>query len=275
VRSGRSVTPAPSATPTSSRRALRSQEAARPSRRRTLVRGLRAWFPRSAVLVALATATIGVPLVQAAAPGDASAVDVAAAQLPSSYPTAYDILSAAWQDPTPTSVLAAAPPDARVAQTVSRSFDRDPLPGCDGQARGASRNGQVPAKDLCTLWDGKQMLRGDAAVALSELNRNFHAAFGRNMCITDSYRSLAEQRRVAYQKPGLAATPGTSNHGWGLAIDFCTSENRSSAVMKWLGENGPIYGWDNPDWARRGGAGAYEPWHWEYVPGTTELGTNY
>ena len=83
------------------------------------------------------------------------------------------------------------------------------------------------------------------------------------------------QRRLAYTKPGLAATPGSSNHGWGLAIDLCGAETNSSAAMGWLAENGPAYGWANPDWARRGGSGAYEPWHWEYVPGTTAMGTNY
>ncbi len=142
-------------------------------------------------------------------------------------------------------------------------------------ARAASANGQIPSSDLCQLWDPNQMLRGDAAVALSELNLGFRASFGRDICLTDSYRSLSEQRRLAYLKPGLAASPGTSNHGWGLAIDLCTSENRSQSVMAWLADNGPVYGWDNPAWARPGGSGAYEPWHWEYVPGTSAMGTNY
>jgi hypothetical protein len=227
------------------------------------------------VLVALAAATIVVPLVDAMGEPGASAVAAAAVEVPATYPSAYDVLASAAQQTTPTSLLAAVPGADRAVDLASRSVERDLLPGCDGQAREASANGQIPEGDLCALWDGGQMLRGDAAVALSELNRNFRAAFGRDMCITDSYRSLAEQRRVAYAKPGLAATPGTSNHGWGLAIDLCTSENRSQSVMSWLSENGPTYGWDNPDWARRGGSGAYEPWHWEYVPGTTALGTDY
>jgi hypothetical protein len=45
--------------------------------------------------------------------------------------------------------------------------------------------------------------------------------------------------------------------------------------MSWLSANGPTFGWTNPDWALRGGSGPYEPWHWEYLPGTTELGTDY
>lgn len=274
MRSGQSTQQVPSLTPPPSRRALRGSTGAPATKRSARARSLPHWIPRSAVLVALAAATIVVPLADSAS-SQSTVVDAAAVALPTGLPTAYDVLSSSVQQSTPTSLLAAVPIAQRVSSTVSRSFERDPLPGCDGKAREASANGQIPASDLCELWVPNQMLRGDAAVALSELNMNFRAAFGRNICLTDSYRTLAEQRRLAYTKPGLAASPGTSNHGWGLAIDLCTAENRSQAVMSWLSENGPTFGWDNPDWARRGGSGAYEPWHWEYVPGTTELGTNY
>ena len=255
-----------SVTSSTSRRALRGPQG---SGRRS--GWLARWVPRTAVLVALASATIAVPLADTVL----SRTDPFAAAAPVGYPSAVDVLSSAQLTSTPTSLLAAVRGASLVSDTSSRSFERDPLPGCDGEAREAGSNGQVPASDLCTLWDGRQMLRGDAAVALAELNQNFNAAFGRDMCITDTYRTLSEQRRVAAVKPGLAATPGTSNHGWGLAIDLCASENRLTSVMSWLADNAPTYGWDNPDWARRGGSGAYEPWHWEYVPGTTALGTNY
>lgn len=274
MKSGQSTTAVPSLTPAPSRRAMRGSASTPARTRTTRFRSLPHWVPRSAVLLALASATIVVPLADSAS-SQGSAVDVAAVALTTGLPTAYDVLSSSVQQSTPTSLLAAVPVAQRISNTVSRSFERDPLPGCDGEAREASANGQIPAADLCELWVSGQMLRGDAAVALSELNMNFRAAFGRDICLTDSYRTLAEQRRLAYTKPGLAASPGTSNHGWGLAIDLCTSENRSQSVMSWLSENGPTFGWDNPDWARRGGSGAYEPWHWEYVPGTSELGTNY
>lgn len=264
-----------STTSAPSRRALRdSRTTPGTSATRSRAAAAPSWLPRAGVLVALAAATIAVPLVSAAAPADVP--DAVALTAPAAdYPTAYEILSAGTPETTPTSVLAAVKGAERVAETVSRSLERESLPGCDGSARETGSNGQIPEADLCQLWEPGQMLRGDAAVALSELNSNFRAAFNRDICITDSYRTLAEQRRLAYTKPGLAASPGTSNHGWGLAIDLCTSENRSTAVMSWLSDNGPTFGWDNPDWARRGGSGAYEPWHWEYVPGTTEMGTNY
>lgn len=263
-------------TSATSRRALRDSRTT-PSTSTARPRPLSAprWLPRAGVLVALAAATIAVPLVSAASPTDAPPADAALTALSADYPTAYEVLSAGAPETTPTSVLAAVKGAERLAETVSRSLERESLPGCDGTAKETGSNGQIPESDLCQLWEPGQMLRGDAAVALSELNDNFRAAFSRDICITDSYRTLAEQRRLAYTKPGLAASPGTSNHGWGLAIDLCTSENRSTAVMSWLADNGPTFGWDNPDWARRGGSGAYEPWHWEYVPGTTEMGTNY
>lgn len=237
-------------------------------------RGARTWLPRAGVLGALAVATIAVPLVDHQA--EAATVDVEAVTVADlGYPSAYDVLAGGGEAATATSVLAAVQGAERVAAMASRAYDRDPLPGCDGEARPAGQNGLIPASDLCELWVSGQSLRGDAAVALAELNFNFRAAFGRDLCLTDSYRSLADQRRVAALKPGLAASPGTSNHGWGLAIDLCTSENRSTSVMSWLQDNGPTFGWDNPQWARAGGSGAYEPWHWEYVPGTSEMGTNY
>ncbi|MCV2394113.1 M15 family metallopeptidase [Actinotalea sp. M2MS4P-6] len=223
---------------------------------------------------ALAGATIGVPVAGALAPTPVGAVvGVVASDAPATAQILEASVSA--QAETPTTVLAPVTGALRDADAVSRSLDRDPLPDCNGVVELTSGNGQIPAKDLCTLWDGTNMLRGDAAVALTELNQNFKAALGHDLCITDSYRTLAVQRRLAYTKPGLAATPGTSNHGWGLAIDLCGTETHNSTVMAWLSENGPTFGWDNPAWARPGGSGAYEPWHWEYVPGTTKMGTNW
>ena len=64
------------------------------------------------------------------------------------------------------------------------------------------------------------------------------------------------------------AKPGTSRHGWGLAIDVWGATDNilgcSSPELLWLQINAPRFGWVNPEWARCGKAGA-EPWHWEYV----------
>ena len=256
-----------------SRAERRSRRPARGGAATTLSAVTGSWLPRSAILAALAVATIGVP-VSAEINGRQTPLEATGTDL-AGLPTAYEVLSGAPSDGTPTSLLAAVPGAVRMADSASRTLDRSPLPDCTGVAVDSAANGQIAAADLCALWDGTNMLRGDAAVTLAELNLTFRASFDRDLCITDSYRTLAEQRRLAYTKGGLAATPGTSNHGWGLAIDLCSSETNSSAVMTWLNDNGPTYGWENPPWAKRGGSGPHEPWHWEYVPGTVEKGTDW
>lgn len=63
------------------------------------------------------------------------------------------------------------------------------------------------------------------------------------------------------------ATPGTSMHGWGLAIDIWGASGLlscSSSELVWLQLFAPRFGWIHPEWAHCGQPGA-EPWHWEYV----------
>jgi len=270
VESGRTRTQASSAT---SRRQLHGAARARERRAPRSAGPVAAWAPRVAVLAALGVATIVIPVIEADSPV-AVAAQSAEAMVVTDVPTTYEVLAGSLDSVTPTSLLAAQPDAIRVDDT-SRSFDRSPLPDCDGQPTYGSSNGAVPTSDMCVLWDGVNMLRGDAAVTLAELNLNYRAAIGIDLCIIDSYRTLAEQRRLAYTKGGLAATPGTSNHGWGLAVDLCSSVTNSTASMDWLRANGATFGWTNPAWAQRSGSGPYEPWHWEYLPGTTELGTDY
>lgn len=71
------------------------------------------------------------------------------------------------------------------------------------------------------------------------------------------------------------AEPGTSVHGWGLAIDVWGAGDQTLSCMSpefiWMQNNGPRFGWVHPSWARCGGTGE-EPWHWEFAgnPLTTE-----
>lgn len=168
--------------------------------------------------------------------------------------------------------VASGPPGMLAAREIivsraSRSGERSVLPGCDGAAEVTDApNGQLPSSVLCTLWTGDKRLRADAAVALAKLNVAYKERFGENLCLTDAYRTLDEQRRLKAIKPGLAATPGTSEHGWGLAVDVCDGiETGSGSRYQWMRANADTYGWTNPDWARPGGSGPTEPWHWEFV----------
>lgn len=166
------------------------------------------------------------------------------------------------------SLLAA--PRTVIVTRASRGGERSVLPGCSGIPKSTNApNGQLPVNSLCTLWDPKHRLRADAAVALAKLNIAYKQRFGGDLCLTDSYRTLASQQRLKSIKPGLAATPGTSEHGWALAVDVCDGiQSGSGARFQWMRANASDYGWENPDWARAGG-GQFEPWHWEFASGTS------
>ncbi|WP_407320064.1 D-alanyl-D-alanine carboxypeptidase family protein [Isoptericola halotolerans] len=126
-------------------------------------------------------------------------------------------------------------------------------------------NGRIPASVLCDVpWAPGHMLRCDAAVQFEKLNEAYRDRFGTNIPLTDSYRSYDSQVAVRAAKPHLAAVPGTSNHGWGLAVDLSHPiSGGTSAEYAWLRVHGPDYGWDNPTWARPDGRKP-EPWHFEF-----------
>jgi hypothetical protein len=134
-----------------------------------------------------------------------------------------------------------------------------------GVAWGGYQNGQVPLTALAhpaqapTAW-----FRPDAAAAFDRLSAAYAARFGHALRVTDSYRDIAGQVSVAGRKPGLAARPGTSNHGWGLAADLAIG-GFGSADYEWVKANGPAYGWHCPAWAQQGGSKP-ESWHVEYTP---------
>lgn len=68
--------------------------------------------------------------------------------------------------------------------------------------------------------------------------------------------------KTYYLKLGMApsATPGTSNHGWGLAIDI--AHIGDGGRLDWLRDNATHYGWS---WEMQS-----EPWHLRYVLGDDE-----
>ncbi len=159
--------------------------------------------------------------------------------------------------------------DAFRMKAVARSAERGPIGDCDGKTPSATYgNGQIPSSELCYLpFAQGHKLRGDAAVQLIRLNAAFKAKFGEDLCLTDSYRSLSSQYSLAARKPGLAAKPGTSEHGLGLAIDMCDGPDQvGSARRTWFLDSAPDFGWENPAWAQPGGSRP-EPWHWEFFWG--------
>jgi D-alanyl-D-alanine carboxypeptidase len=62
-------------------------------------------------------------------------------------------------------------------------------------------------------------------------------------------------RKGLYANGGLGAVPGTSNHGWGVAVD---ADITNPATKAWLQANGHRFGFVE--------AVPREPWHWEFRP---------
>ncbi len=167
-------------------------------------------------------------------------------------------------------VLSAAELQALQAQGLAAAANQAHavVPNCSGNVTDPNAaNSRLAPADLCVLpWtDGKQV-RADAALALGRLNADYFAAFGTDLCVNSAYRSYDQQAQVKAERPGLAAPAGLSNHGWGLAVDLCAGvQDDTSPQWAWMVANAPAYGWDNPAWARAGGTGPHEPWHFEYV----------
>jgi LAS superfamily LD-carboxypeptidase LdcB len=79
--------------------------------------------------------------------------------------------------------------------------------------------------------------------------------------INSAYRTFADQQSVRRQYPNDSAEPGTSNHGFGVAVDFSTPSpyrriKQGDKLYDWLvAGNGAKFGFKRI---------ASETWHWEY-----------
>lgn len=134
------------------------------------------------------------------------------------------------------------------------------------QDNGNHRNGYFPASALCPI-DGHpgDMMRPSAARGLNALKRAYEQDLGEPLCITDTYRPYHEQVIVARQSPRLAAKPGSSKHGLGLAVDLCGGvESFGTREHLWMKQHAPLFGFFHPAWAEPNGS-MPEPWHWEYA----------
>lgn len=119
-------------------------------------------------------------------------------------------------------------------------------------------NGRIPAGELAPIGRGSHRLWAPAASGFRQLTQAA-AADGVTIGVTDSYRSFDAQvdvarRRGLYSEGGLAAAPGTSNHGWGLSLDLDLDDRAQS----WMRANADRFGFveDVPR----------EPWHWTFSP---------
>ena len=119
-------------------------------------------------------------------------------------------------------------------------------------------NGKVPDQALSKVGDTRHQLWAPAPNALEGLVAAAKRD-GVKIGITDSYRPYAEQvdlvrRKGLYSQGGLAAQPGTSDHGWGMAADL----DLNGKAQAWVRAKGPEFGF-HEDTPR-------EPWHWGFQP---------
>jgi len=118
-------------------------------------------------------------------------------------------------------------------------------------------NGRIPAEALAPI-PGGELLWGPAAEAFIQM-ANDAARDGITLPVIDAYRPYEDQVRLAdelglYSQGGLAAQPGTSQHGWGRAVDL----QLDPAALAWMRANAARYSFYETV--------PREDWHWEFHP---------
>ncbi|GEA89923.1 M15 family metallopeptidase [Cellulomonas cellasea] len=232
---------------------------------------------RAQVAAAPQGAATSASILAAADAVDAASATVAAAQ---SEWEAAAAEAAARAAPTATArpTAPAAPADEPAPAAGGRPVDAagnvlwvTSVPTADGDGS----NGNLPMSAMCRIpWGTDQLgyaqyLRCDAAEALTELEAAFRATFGESIAMDLTYRSYEDQVAMKQALGPLAARPGTSSHGLGIALDvqeWPDVYGFGTPRYEWLVANGPTYGWYAP--ARVRADAAYpEYWHFEYGPG--------
>ncbi len=126
-----------------------------------------------------------------------------------------------------------------------------------GRALGVARNGDFTATNTDPIPGGR--LWPEAAVTWNAMRAaaiadgiqpwEFMPAGPRS-----SARAIRDQRHFYANQPPPAAYPGTSNHGWAIAVDV-----KTRAAAAWLMRNVDRYGWSWDEGRRVG-----EWWHFRY-----------
>lgn len=121
-------------------------------------------------------------------------------------------------------------------------------------------NGRLSQRELASIGGG-YYLRHDAAAAFNAMCAEAQRRYGTRVLVISAYRTLEKQRYLweLYQsgRGNLAAYPGTSNHGWGLAVDLASPYMRQ--IVNAIGAK---YGWSK-SWSDA----PSEWWHIKYRPG--------
>jgi LAS superfamily LD-carboxypeptidase LdcB len=119
-------------------------------------------------------------------------------------------------------------------------------------------NGHIPASALEPVGNTSHKLWAPAAENLTRMIQDAKKD-GVTIGINETYRPYSEQvdlakRKGLYSQGGLAAKPGTSEHGWGMATDL----ELNSSAQSWMKQHASDYGFVNNV--------PRESWHWAYKP---------
>jgi len=149
------------------------------------------------------------------------------------------------------------------------------------------RNGNIPEDQLTRSEILAKNLSGDKPYLVNAAAKSFDSmisAFNKatfigkqNIIFTDGYRSLVRQTALKKKYGKYAASPGTSVHGLGLAVDMFwgvkTKTGKSYADRpvgykhpnyQWFHKNAWKFGWHNPPTLHDDAGSIDEFWHWEY-----------
>lgn len=185
---------------------------------------------------------------------------------------------AAWQEAQDAEAAAAAaaarrPTGGTGSSSCATTYQGPPFVSSIPTETGDGSNGNMPLSQMALVpWatdtvGTPQYLRADATGALTRLNDAFRAEFGDDLDVDLTYRDYATQVAMRKALGSVAAKPGTSSHGTGLAMDlqeWPCEYGFGTPQRDWLVANGPAYGWVSPSWARENGSNP-EYWHYEYV----------
>lgn len=125
-----------------------------------------------------------------------------------------------------------------------------------------SSNGRMTNAELRSIGGG-YYLANSAAASFNAMSAEARRRWGRSITVVAGYRTYDKQvyfwNLYRSGRGNLAAYPGTSNHGWGLAVDL------SSQWCRWaVDQIGRKYGWS------KGCSDAQsEWWHIKYNPSCT------
>ncbi|MBE1874993.1 M15 family metallopeptidase [Myceligenerans pegani] len=132
-------------------------------------------------------------------------------------------------------------------------------------------SGRLADQRLAAIpWAPEYRVRTDLLDSLVSLNDAYRARFGTDLTINSAYRSLADQAGLYDPNSPLAAAPGCSTHGLGVAVDFGGGvQTFGTPEHEWMQANAPAHGWLHPRWAAPNGR-VPEAWHWQHETSPAE-----